>query len=167
MFRFIFFVLLLSVKFCISKAAQTIILEDTSICPDPNSCEKVDSIYIPPRPEKCSNDLLFQFGEDSSAYLTQDGKINSLTNESECSLGFNRVKYFFKNLIIEVIKHKNSVYVKSVNKTSDLTNIESTINEFMKQKIHDFVQYILIFVVVVINVIIYYFKTCACEHLKR
>jgi hypothetical protein len=152
--------LILTINFSILNCSQTVNLEDTTICLDSDSCEKVDSIYIPSKPDKCSNDLFFHYGEDSSAYLTPDGKINAVSNESECSIGFNRVIYSLKNFLIEVIKHKNSVYVKNVSKKSEPILIEASFSEFIHKKIHDYVQYILIFGIVLINAIIYSFKDC-------
>jgi hypothetical protein len=141
-------------------ASQTIDIEEQTICNDENKCEQVDSIFIPNKLDKCSEDLFFQYGADSFAYLTHDGKINSKTKETECDLSFKRVKYALKNLIVEVIKHKNSVYVKKSENINDFNSEKplSGITKFIHDKVHDFVQYILVSVLIVIKVSGYIFR---------
>jgi hypothetical protein len=60
----------------------------------------VNSIYIPSRPDKCTDDLLFQYGEDFSAYLSPEGNIKATSNESQCEIGFKRIKYALKRVML-------------------------------------------------------------------
>ncbi len=97
--RLLFIVLLLNINYSVSNASQSVDLEgQQTLCTDEKKCEQVDSIFVPNKLEKCSDDLFFQYGADSFAYLTPDGLINSNTNDTECDSSFKRLKYALKNL---------------------------------------------------------------------
>jgi hypothetical protein len=162
MSKLLFFILLFNINFNYLHGVQTINLEEQEICIDTSKCEKVNSIYIPSRPDKCTDDLLFQYGEDFSAYLSPEGNIKATSNESQCEIGFKRIKYALKNIIIEVIKHNNSVFVKSIGE-KEINSSESiffSIKTFIHDKIHDLIQYILIVCIVLARYTLSFLKKC-------
>ncbi len=163
MFKSLFIFALLNINFSLLLGAQTVNLEETTICLESKACETVNSIYIPTKLDTCTDDLLFQFGDTLSAYLSQDGNISGESKQTECHTGYKRVEYALKNLLIEVIKHKDSVYVKSVTEKKN----ESSLSQFIHQKFHDFIQYLLILSIVILNFILYMFKSCANQTLRR
>jgi hypothetical protein len=161
MHRLVYIALILCFNYSILNATQTVDLEEQqTVCTDETKCEQVDSIFIPNKLEKCSDDLFFQYGADSFAFLTPDGLVNSKTKDTECDSSFKRLKYALKNVIIEVIKHKNSVYVKkfTTSNENDTEKHLSGISQFMHEKVHDFVQYILVFLLIITKISGYIFR---------
>ncbi len=60
MYRLLIIALLLNIHYARCNATQNIDLEEQqTICTDEKKCEQVDSIFVPNRLEKCSDDLFF------------------------------------------------------------------------------------------------------------
>lgn len=113
------------------------------LCIDKDKCEKVDDIYVLSEVESCTEELLIQYGNDKQAYLTSDGQLKSSPTSSECANAYKSIKYALKNIIIDVIKHKNSVLVKSY-KTENDKSSHLGLSRYINDKFDDFLQYVLI-----------------------
>jgi hypothetical protein len=129
------------------------------ICVDKNPCVHTNDIFIPLENDQCSNDLMFQFGDDTTAFLSRDGSISSNTTRDICNNAFKSSKYALNGIIIEIMKHKNSVVVKKVTKSenkSKTANKEQTgpiAQLYEPEHIHDFYQYVMFFIILNVGVI--------------
>jgi hypothetical protein len=155
-----FFFVLLNIFF--TSGTQTIDVKQ-EICVDNNECEQTDTIHVTSEVEQCTPQLMFQYGDDKTAYLSQDGTISSNRTEGICNKGFKSLKYALQNMIIEVIKHKNSVFVKNITSIDKkLKAIESAgLFQFYKEHVHDLYQDLFFLSVIICGLLCFvYNKIC-------
>lgn len=143
----IFFCLAVCFNFIISN--QIIDLPPNStICTVEGECVPASTVYVQSETDKCTEELLINYGDGKQAYLSQDGKISKSYTEIECSSSYKRVKYALKSLVFEVIKHKKSAFVNDINhKKNEESKTESIFAQFVqyaKDKRDDLIQYICI-----------------------
>lgn len=141
------------------------------ICPDNDFCRNVENIFVPNSNEQCTEELLFYFGDGTLAYISADGKITSKGTTATCSPGFKTYKYPMKNVVIEVIKHDNSLYVKKINKlqesTTTVSHAQNVFIQFIHEKMNEFLQWIVISFYLLRDVLKIVFKKCVKRLLNR
>jgi hypothetical protein len=151
------------IKASLYKAGHNIDIGGYTLCisePTGNKCHYFERIYIPNKILRCTSDLLFQFNHINNAYLSAEGKFSQKSERFEvCRTDYRNYSYLFNDKIIEIIKHKNFIYVTKVkNRTSEKKDI---ISDFIQNNIlNEIIQYVGIASVILINILIYYLKKC-------
>jgi hypothetical protein len=168
MFRL--FIILIVLKSIL--ATQEVDIDEQLICDNTEKCLKVDKIFIPTQVQKCTKELFFEFSKGLFAYLSPEGKISSESSQTDCELGFRDASFVLSNKLIEVVKHKMFIYLKKVTDISinDKTTTEATsllempsdndFISFIKKKIHDFVQYVIIALIILVRAVFFFIQKC-------